>query len=373
MTEIVDITEYDDTSEIHESLGDLPREYRKFQNGEGIPVHKGLYFEDIHALETEPWDRTGEKGAFVNLDGANGVVDLHIHDLTPGGKTDLQNHLYEEIVYVAEGEGFTAFGEDEETVFEWKKHSLFYIPPNTPYRHINGSDEEVRLISQTPLPQLMNIVDREELLFGLESEWNPDDEYYSSDGDLFELEGRPGFFGWDANFIPDVSEFEQVRDEPTTGAYLSAKVMLESSMRGHVAELPPKLYKTAHRHAPGATIFWLSGEGYALMWREGWDEKLKIDWGPNTVFSPPARWYHQFFNVGSEPAQHFAGHWPRLGTMDMPNNPVFNQFHPENVIEYVDEDPLIRERFRAELEKRGIESEMPDECFTDPDYSFSVQ
>ena len=38
--------------------------------------------------------------------------------------------------------------------------------------------------------------------------------------------------------------------------------------------------------------------------------------------------------------------------------------------EYHQEAPEIRERFAAELAKRGLESEMPPECYTNPDYQF---
>ena len=38
--------------------------------------------------------------------------------------------------------------------------------------------------------------------------------------------------------------------------------------------------------------------------------------------------------------------------------------------EYHQEAPEIRERFEAELAKRGLKSEMPPECYTDPNYKF---
>ena len=39
-------------------------------------------------------------------------------------------------------------------------------------------------------------------------------------------------------------------------------------------------------------------------------------------------------------------------------------------IDYVDEDPWIRELFEEELAKRDLTSGMPDVCYTDPDYKF---
>jgi hypothetical protein len=43
---------------------------------------------------------------------------------------------------------------------------------------------------------------------------------------------------------------------------------------------------------------------------------------------------------------------------------------PNSNIEYPDEDPWIRQKFEDELGKRGLESLMPDECYTDPNYKW---
>ena len=40
-------------------------------------------------------------------------------------------------------------------------------------------------------------------------------------------------------------------------------------------------------------------------------------------------------------------------------------------IEYVNEDPMVRERFESELDKRGLKTDMPSECYTDPNYVWS--
>ena len=37
-------------------------------------------------------------------------------------------------------------------------------------------------------------------------------------------------------------------------------------------------------------------------------------------------------------------------------------------IEFIDEDPVVRQTFEAELAKRGMTSEMPPEVYTDPDF-----
>ena len=40
-------------------------------------------------------------------------------------------------------------------------------------------------------------------------------------------------------------------------------------------------------------------------------------------------------------------------------------------IEYVDEDPFIREKFEAELAKRGLTSDMAQEAYTNRDYQWA--
>ena len=43
--------------------------------------------------------------------------------------------------------------------------------------------------------------------------------------------------------------------------------------------------------------------------------------------------------------------------------------HPQ--IEYVEEDPWIRERFEADLTESGLTTRMPDEAYTDPNFKFT--
>ena len=40
-------------------------------------------------------------------------------------------------------------------------------------------------------------------------------------------------------------------------------------------------------------------------------------------------------------------------------------------IEYPDEDPFIRNKFEEELARRGVQSLMPDEAYTNRNYAWS--
>jgi oxalate decarboxylase/phosphoglucose isomerase-like protein (cupin superfamily) len=352
------------------SLDNVPERYRRFRDGEGIPVHTGLAVSDVSGIETGDWERTGQRGAFINLYGSEGVSDLQVHELVPEGVTETQRHFYDEMVYVVEGTGVTIIGEEERT-FEWQEHSMFHIPNNTPYRHINTSgDRSVRLLSQTTLPHLLQMIPFENFLFEDEYDFWGEirDEFYSADGTIREGDSFPVV--WEANFIPDIRKFDKLELWERRGAGGSSVrfPMPNSSMWNHISEFPVGTYKKAHRHDPGATVGILSGEGYSLLWREGWDRIAKVDWQPGSLLVPPGRWYHQHFNVGDEPARYFAIHSPRLGTTA--ETDLFDAHNPENQIEYVNEAPDIRETFEAELATQGRSSEMPAACYTDPHHTF---
>lgn len=370
VTEIVKADEYEEALE-----DNVPERYQEFRDAESIPVHTGLYIDDVNEVETGPWDRTDQQGAFINMYGAEGIDDLHVHDIEPGGETSRQNHLYEEVVLVTRGQGLTVFGSDDETgtMFEWKENSLFFIPPNTPYKHVNTSDDTTaRLISQTPLPELMNLIEDVDLIFpptnGL-LEKPIDDSEYTGDGTL--ISEPDGSVSWDTNFIPNIGTFDKIQAWDKLGSLRFVRLMLPSTMGAHIGEIPARMYKSAHRHGPGASVFILSGEGYSLLWQEDMDKKIEIEWSPRSVFAPPARWFHQHFNHTEEPARTFAIHCPDLGTLN--DNRTFAHYHSANTIHYADEDPLIRDKYEELLAERGMESALPEECYSDREYSFEYR
>lgn len=374
------MTEFIDAVEFEKQLGDdeldnVPRDYREIRDAEGIPVHTGAFVEDVNELETDYWERTGQRGAIINLYGNEGVNDMHVHELEPAGETQRHHHLYDELVYVSEGQGLTALGPaDDETIFEWSTHSLFLIPSNVPHRHVNASDDSsARLLAETPLPQLTNDIKNPELI--MNPNFHSWDDYsaerYSEEGAL--REGPPGSFPviWEANFVPNVKEFDKLETWASRGAggISIGFDMPNSSMPSHISEFPVGRYKKAHRHQPGACVLVLSGAGYSLMWREGMDQIVKVDWKPGSIVVPPARWFHQHFNTGDERARYFALRAARLGALGKTD--LFSIRADENQIEYVEEDPAIRELFERELAAEGLETNMPDESYTDPDYEFS--
>lgn len=361
--------------ELEATLDDpMHRDYRRYRDEQDIPVHTGLYVEDLNELAVGEWARTGERGALVNLFGTGGLNDLQLHELAPGGETTQQHHFFEEIVYVTAGRGFTAVGAgDDQVTFEWSAGSLFLLPPNTPYRHVNASGAEpCRLVADTSLPQYMAMISDRDILFDPPYDaWEAADEgYYTEAGGIYEgadSSAPTGGFVWQTNFVPDATRFDKLEQWGNqAGGYVYFHLP-ETNMFAHIGEFAAGTYKKAHRHYPGAQIVGLAGEGYTLLWQEGADEKVRVDWGPNSVFVPPAYWYHHHFPVSPSPARYLALHPTEIGTL---RYTVFDPAGEQNTIDYVDEDPEIRQLYEAELAERGLEFRMPEACYSDPDFAW---
>lgn len=127
----------------------------------------------------------------------------------------------------------------------------------------------------------------------------------------------------------------------------------------HTNESPVGVYKKAHRHSPGAYIITLAGRGYTLMWREG-EKWRRFDWGPGCMQSPPNRWFHQHFNLGSVPIRQLAlKGWGQKYPIGAWEHMFKSTSSGGDMIEFEDEDPGIREMYIEELKKESLEFKMP--------------
>src|SRR5919202_6193065 len=132
--------------------------YEAFKLTEGIPIVRGFAVEDLRTMEVAPWARKGALGTYVTLDGNGGVNDAYVCEIPPGKATEPGRQLFEEMVYVLEGNGSTQvwYDEGKKVSFEWKAGSLFAIPLNAWHRHFNGrGDRPARFLSVTNAPVIM--------------------------------------------------------------------------------------------------------------------------------------------------------------------------------------------------------------------------
>jgi hypothetical protein len=169
---------------------------------------------------------------------------------------------------------------------------------------------------------------------------------------------------WFGNFFPDMAAWDKLTTNRRGG--MSVTIMFPNSeMSCHMSVFPTRTYKKAHRHGPGRVIVIPGGEGYSVLWEEG-KEKIVAPWHEASMFVPPNKWFHQHFNAGATPARYLALHPPR----QFRGHAEKIEDRAKDMIEYVDEDPWIRQKFESELAKRGITTLMPEDAYTVPSYNW---
>ena len=357
-----------EVTEAHEVIQRI-NTYEEYQRREGIPTIRGFAVENLRTVEVAPWARRGGKGTFINLDGTGGTNDAYVAEIPPGGSLNPQRQLYEEMVYVLDGNGSTQvwYDENRKVSFEWKTGSLFAIPLNAYHRHFNGrGDKPARYLAVTNAPVVINLFHNVDFVFNtpfvFDDRFGGQENYF--DGQGKEYRNRRNRAVLETNFVPDTHSIE-LRALASRGAG-GRNIMFElahNTMAAHISEFPVGTYKKGHRHGPGAHVIILSGNGYSLLWPQGEDRK-KVDWQPGTMVVPPNLWFHQHFNSGAEPARYLALRWgsqrydmggairQETGASDLSLKEGGAQ------IEYPDEDPEIHKLFEAELARHGAKCRM---------------
>ncbi len=359
--------------------------YRQWIESEGVPVHAGYHLSDLRRLEIGPWKRLGVTGAHVVLEGAEGTDGAYICELPVGGRTNPQRYLFEEVIYVLDGEGETIIWHDRRNKqsFRWSKGALFSPPLNTWREHVNRGQTPARLVAVSDLPIVMDLFHNAPFIFNNDFAFT---DRYDGRQDFFNCgpeklrKGRaPGVTGkgrgdsYECSLIPDARTLTLFEAEARGRRNRTAEIQLaDNSLQCHVSEFPVGTYKRAHRHGPGSHVIVIGGRGYTLMWKDTprFSEsraQMRVDWNDGSIFVPPDHWFHQHFNAAAEPARYLAATWiggkyfveglggggrtHRLGTLSI--------HHGGNMIDYPDEDPAIRSLFEEELKKSGVASEMP--------------
>src|SRR5260370_12744180 len=141
--------------------------YEQWMAKEGVPIHTGYSAPNVRTLEVKPWPRMGASGAFIELTGGEGTDGAYICELQPGSTTKPQRYLFEESVFVLEGEGETAIWQEggRKQTFRWRKGGMFSPPLNVWRQHSNRGTAPARLISFHDLPLMMHVLHNPEFLF----------------------------------------------------------------------------------------------------------------------------------------------------------------------------------------------------------------
>jgi oxalate decarboxylase/phosphoglucose isomerase-like protein (cupin superfamily) len=342
--------------------------YEAFQQQEGIPVVRGFGVEDLRTIEVRPWARKGGLGTYINLDGTGGTNDAYVCEIPPGQATNPGRQLFEEMIYILEGNGSTQvwYDENKKVSFEWKKGSLFAVPLNAMHRHFNGrGDMPARYLAVTNAPVVVNLFHNVDFVFNtpftFDDRFAGQEDYFSGEGRLWRNRRN---FVLETNFVPDTHGIELYAwKERGAGGRNIMFELAHNTMAAHISEFPVGTYKKGHRHGPGAHVIILNGEGYSLLWPEGSDFK-KFPWKTGSMVVPPNDWFHQHFNPGTEPARYLALRWGSrrydMGgaiRMDTGGSDVSVKEGGAQ-IEYEDEDPRIHQIFEEEMAKAGAQCRM---------------
>ena len=127
--------------------------YKKFQAQEGIPTYGG-FAVNVYDLKLGPWKRQGPgvTAAYVDLDGAGGIVNLAVSEIAVGAQTRPERHLFEEQVIVVRGEGELHVWQSDpakKVVVPWRRGSVFAPPLNTWHQFVNKGREPARMAAVT--------------------------------------------------------------------------------------------------------------------------------------------------------------------------------------------------------------------------------
>jgi len=362
--------------------------YEQWMDQEGVPIHTGYHVVDVRALEVRPWKRFGVKGALVNLEGAEATDGAYICELMPGASTKPQRFMFEESIYVLDGEGETTvwYERGAKQTFKWQKGTLFSPPLNVWREHVNRGRTPARFISVTDAPLVMDLFHSAEFIFNndfvFRDRYRREPDYFTVNQSKMRMAGSAATFGegekgavgvLDTGLIPDLSNL-QLYDAKSRGvSNKSAEVILsDNSMQTHVSQFGVGTYKRAHRHGPGSHVLVLGGVGYTLMWTNEphyskAPKQVRVDWKDGTLLVPPDRWFHQHFNAGGTPAKYMATTWiggkyfvKGMGGGGRTHRlNLISHKHGGNMIDHPDEDPMIRAMFEEELKKHGVEFKMP--------------
>jgi mannose-6-phosphate isomerase-like protein (cupin superfamily) len=344
--------------------------YLEWIRDEGVLTHEGLALNTLH-VETRDWPRFGVPAAAMHFTGRGDYCSMFVMDIPAGGSSNPVHHLFEALHFVLEGRGSTQieFKDGSHRRFEWGPRSFFAIPLNATYRHFNGSGvERARMCVTTNAPLIMKTFHNSEFVFSDPYEFKErlgPKQFYTGEG-MLHLKKESGKSTWQTNFIPDLAALQLTPyEERGPGSTIIKMAMADSVMHAHISEIPPAMYKKAHRHGGGTHVLTLTGGGYSLLWYPGDNEYKRVDWEYGTVFPPLNQQMHQHFVTTDNASRYLA---TALGGESY----VFSEQQRRTAgiggkaasktsikeggdqIEYEDQDPRIHALWLEEMNKAGV-------------------
>lgn len=365
--------------------------YKRYMEEEGIPIVTGIGVHNVRELDLGDWPRLEARGAFLYLDGIEGLKGMYVLEVPGGGVTAPERHLFHEFYLVLEGHGTTEtwFGDSgRKQIVEWQPGSLFYFPPNVNHRLVNGTDKRALVIATNNAPPLFNLIRDRDFIFTNDyrftRHYSEDEDFYRYDEKLYAVPNNKRAQAR-TNYYPDIINAELPLDNQRVPGYRRIQPAFrgfEEDHNGFIAEYPIGRYSRGHHHAAGAVLVCLKGAGYTFNWprhlgttpwKDGFGDQVRIcDYvqGGLVAAAPGGgTWFHQHFPVSAEPFRvinYWGGPTPvMLDSLNhetgMSNN--LNIREGGGSIAYSDEDPFVRQMFEESLSKVGQQSAMPEELY----------
>src|SRR5438045_9755344 len=89
--------------------------YEKWIRGQGIPIHRAFFIEDLRTVEVGWWEFRQCKAAFLVLSGQEDIQESRVTAIDPGVTLPPWKIALEEMVYCVQGHGMcTAWDGDWE-------------------------------------------------------------------------------------------------------------------------------------------------------------------------------------------------------------------------------------------------------------------
>jgi quercetin dioxygenase-like cupin family protein len=364
---------------------------------EEIPIVRGIGVRDTRDVTLGNWKRRNARGAFLYLDGLEGVKGMYVLEVPSGGSTNPEKHIYDEFFLVVEGRGTNEVwrGSDKKQVFEWQAGTLFMIPVNANYRLVNATGSPALLLAANNAPGVFNIFQSHRFIF--ENDWDFRERYEMTD-DFFkprsdlEMEPVRGRAAIRSNVFPDIVNAELPLDNQRAPGYRRIQptfsgFIQDAGTGGFISQYPSGRYSKAHFHSSGAVLVCLRGKGYTYNWpvdagptpwRDGRPDEVRVlEYLPGgLVAAAPGggNWFHQHFGVGKDPLRvinYWGGPHSRWGIADEKDDDVkagnlFGIHEGGRTILYHEEDPFIRDEYKRRLAAEGVEFTMPESAFQPP-------
>jgi mannose-6-phosphate isomerase-like protein (cupin superfamily)/uncharacterized RmlC-like cupin family protein len=329
--------------------------YEQWLADRGIPIHREFSVPDVRALTTGWWTEMNVAAAFVEMEGAGETNGAYVLHLRPAAPTTWTTRAFEEVFYVLEGTGVTtARRAGTSADCHWQAGSLFTVPVNSEYSHVASEDAVIYCVTAAPL--VMNLFHDRDFVFGSRHDFadKPIDGFFDETGLLWSRDNRSHV--WETNFVRDCRTIELPPSASRGGNGRILSIQLgDNALVAHVSEFPTDAYKKAHRHGPGAHVLTLSGRGYSLLWKNEFDEHVRIDWTDGALLVPPNFWWHQHFNIGDTPARYLAIRWgsPKHPLDHSYDNLATDRRSNGDQIEYDDQDPQVLQIYKESLAEQG--------------------